>query len=518
MHLRSVQAWESALSYPNAKSLQALIASYLESGGFAPGREAAEAEALWASAQREAPRLRPPFDAAWFAKLRGEPAAILTTGDERRLTNTENGAVARGLTDALRSQDWAEAPDSLGFVGRAQEIAILRHWTLEERSRLVAVLGMGGIGKTMLAVRLARDLAPAFDRVCWRSLRHVPSLVEWSAGVIGFLSEQEVVPPETEGACVSLLLELLRKRRSLLILDNFESLLRPGGTDGAYRDGAEGYGELLRVLGASEHRSCLIVTSRESPPELAEFGGEGVAVRALQLGGLGMMEGQTLLRDKQLQGDEAAWSTLVEHYGGNCLALRLVGESIQQVFGGEIASFLDQTGSGPGSVFGGIRRLLDGQIQRLSMLEQDVLQSLALACEPLTFGDLVVDLGPRVGRGPVVEAVEGLRRHSLIEHSGLAGAFTPQSVVLEYVTDHLVERACDEIEQGQLGLVVSCPLLKAQAREYVRQSQARLFMVPLREMLIARCGSPAAATQRLLDLLDQHRVLPLEQQGFGPGT
>src|SRR5207247_10519936 len=60
------------------------------------------------------------------------------------------GAVAR---------DWGEAPDTIGFVGRAAELARLRGWLLEERCRLVAVFGMGGIGKTTLAARLARTVA-----------------------------------------------------------------------------------------------------------------------------------------------------------------------------------------------------------------------------------------------------------------------------------------------------------------------------------------------------------------------
>jgi hypothetical protein len=53
-----------------------------------------------------------------------------------------------------RRQDWGEAPDVIGFVGRAEELATLRSWVLEDRCRLAAVLGMGGIGKTALASRV----------------------------------------------------------------------------------------------------------------------------------------------------------------------------------------------------------------------------------------------------------------------------------------------------------------------------------------------------------------------------
>ena len=66
---RSVQAWEAGISHPSTGSLQALVTCFMEAGGFARGREAAEAEALWSAALYESPRHRAPFDAAWFAEL-----------------------------------------------------------------------------------------------------------------------------------------------------------------------------------------------------------------------------------------------------------------------------------------------------------------------------------------------------------------------------------------------------------------------------------------------------------------
>src|SRR5260370_8740994 len=46
---RSVQAWEAGISYPGTDNLQALIACFLEGGGFAQGRQRAAAEPLWFS-------------------------------------------------------------------------------------------------------------------------------------------------------------------------------------------------------------------------------------------------------------------------------------------------------------------------------------------------------------------------------------------------------------------------------------------------------------------------------------
>ena len=57
-------------------------------------------------------------------------------------------------------------------------LSLLEDRVLAERSRLVAVLGMGGIGKTSLTARLAKIVAPSFERVYWRSLRNAPPVNE----------------------------------------------------------------------------------------------------------------------------------------------------------------------------------------------------------------------------------------------------------------------------------------------------------------------------------------------------
>jgi len=175
-------------------------------------------------------------------------------------------------------------------------VPTLRDWVLAERCRLVAVLGMGGIGKTLLAARLAQDVAPTFQRLYWRTMRDAPPISEWLTGAIGFLSDRQAVPSEGEAARLTLLLQVLRDRPCLLVLDNFETLLEAGQQEGRYRHGYAGYGRLLQAIGEGRHQGCLVITSREGPPELAILGGG--PVRAFQLGGLGVAEGQVLLGGK----------------------------------------------------------------------------------------------------------------------------------------------------------------------------------------------------------------------------
>ncbi|MGK7901946.1 MAG: NB-ARC domain-containing protein, partial [Hormoscilla sp.] len=64
--------------------------------------------------------------------------------------------------------DLADAPDVSPFYGRTAELTTLKQWILQERCRLVAVLGMTGIGKTAIAVQLVKQMSDKFDYVIWR--------------------------------------------------------------------------------------------------------------------------------------------------------------------------------------------------------------------------------------------------------------------------------------------------------------------------------------------------------------
>ncbi len=153
----------------------------------------------------------------------------------------------------------------------AVRLVTVRDWVLRQHCRLIEVLGMGGIGKTSIAAKLVQDVAPSFQRAYWRGLRNAPPVNEWLADTIGFLSGQQLVAPEGEAVRLAALLKLLRDQRSLLVLDNFETVLEPHQREGRYRDGYAGYGRLLEAVGQTSHQSCLVVTSREAPLELARI-------------------------------------------------------------------------------------------------------------------------------------------------------------------------------------------------------------------------------------------------------
>src|SRR5262249_28239994 len=157
----------------------------------------------------------------------------------------------------------------------------------------------------------------------------------------------------------------------------------------------------------------------------------------MRLSGLGVVACKQLMEEKGIAsgltsgiGTASEQKRLIEIYGGNPLALKIVMETIVDLFDGELSPFL----AGDTVIFGSITELLDEQIARLGTLEQTVLRWLAIVREPVTLGELQRVLVPSKPPAQLLEAVDSLYRHSLIERGKRSSSFTLQSVVLEYMT------------------------------------------------------------------------------------
>ncbi|MFQ4137739.1 NB-ARC domain-containing protein [Nodosilinea sp. PGN35] len=405
---------------------------------------------------------------------------------------------------------WGEAIDVAFFCGRTQELALLEKWVVGDRCRLVALLGMGGMGKTALSVKLAQTLLPQFEFVLWRSLRDAPQLSDLLADLLPILSQQQDVKlPPGPTAQIARLMQYLRQHRCLLVLDNGESILHRG-TSGHYLPGYEAYADLFQQVGESDHQSCVILTSREKPGEIAALEGDGLPVRSYLLPGLKASDSETLCGAKGLSGTPSDHQQLIDRYRGNPLALKIVATSIRDLFGGSIAEFLqDNT-----LIFSGMRRLLQQQCDRTSDLEQQIMTWLAIHREWVGLDQLQRDLGTAIPRRQLLEAIEALHRRSLVERGELG--FTQQPVVMEFVLEASLEQAFQDLlawghadSEGPQERVNPWfhryPLMRATAKEYLRQSQGRVILTPLAERLRAEVCPQEQLTAHLQRVLERVR-------------
>jgi predicted ATPase/DNA-binding SARP family transcriptional activator/Tfp pilus assembly protein PilF len=142
-------------------------------------------------------------------------------------------------------------PPNIGFVGRQRELAdIIRRFT-DPTCRLLTLTGPGGIGKTRLALQVAQTLAEGWsgEAAIADGVLFVPlATMHGSAALIAALAAAARFDCAANVSPRQQLLDHLRDKRMLLVLDNFEQLL----------DQAEFIGELI----AAAPGVRLLVTSR----------------------------------------------------------------------------------------------------------------------------------------------------------------------------------------------------------------------------------------------------------------
>jgi hypothetical protein len=279
-----------------------------------------------------------------------------------------DGSAARAGLPRPPQPDFAHPyPIQSGFTGRVTERKMLTGWLHTSAQLVLAVTGIGGMGKSALSwAWLQRDVlglplpgaspdSPSDTVACrlpnaarpegvlwWSFYETQASFASFLDEAISYASDQRTNPrdiPSTYDKARTLL-GMLQQRRLLLVLDGFERELRAYSSLGAAYQGDD-----VETEARGEHRACtdphagrflrdaatlplksrILLTSRLFPHELDDLAGCGRA----DLKTINPEDAVTFFQSQGIRGTRAEIQAACAPYGYHALALRLLAGLIK---------------------------------------------------------------------------------------------------------------------------------------------------------------------------------------------
>jgi predicted ATPase/class 3 adenylate cyclase len=340
--------------------------------------------------------------------------------------------------DAFRSN----LPHDLSvFVGRDDDVASVLDAL--GQSRLVSVIGVGGVGKTRLALRVGSELLPQFADGVWlcelAPVREADEIAEAVAAAVG-------VPPTQGVSAAEGLRRFFAHKQLLLILDNCEHVL--GGVARFIGD----------TCGAAERLSVL-VTSREALAVRGErvcplpslglpIGDDADAIVASDAGALFVTRARDARGDFSVSSDNAtAIRELLARLDGIPLAIELAAARTAMMSPAEILDRLDQrfrllTGGSRTALerHQTLRAAIDWSFESLDADERAMLNRLSVFV-----GGFDLDAASALSKGAglddfaAVDVLGSLVAKSLVERNEASGTtrYRLLEMIRQYAAEHL---------------------------------------------------------------------------------
>jgi predicted ATPase/class 3 adenylate cyclase len=358
-----------------------------------------------------------------------------------------------GAFPALRTLD--AFPGNLplqvsSFIGRARELR--QTATALGETRVVTLIGVGGVGKTRLALQVAEQVLPRFGDGAW--LCELAPIRD-AAGVDDAVAAVFSVTARGGQSTRDALVEFLRNKELLLVLDNCEHLL-------------VGAAALAAILERSCARLVILATSREGlgidgerlvpvPPFAApDADADLETITDAEAVRLFADRAAAVKPDFMVTAENAAAvAAVVRRLDGVALAIELAAARVPAMTPAELARRLDRrfavlAGGRRGAVerHQTLRAAIDWSFELLTEPEQRLLGRLAVFAGGCTLHAAeTVCSGEGIDPGAVFELLAGLVARSLVvaEQSGPQSRYRLLETIRQYGEERLDQ--ADETER-----------------------------------------------------------------------
>jgi len=332
-------------------------------------------------------------------------------GNNNNLCTTENTRLSNenDLNSNNNSQsesiyhDLTLAPQIIDFYNRENELATISNWVFKQNTRLIAVLGLWGIGKTTLVKRFIDLNLEQFEVVIWKSLKFPKSLDLWLNDLLNTCQKE---PKESTDNKIQQFLEVLSNHKCLIVLDDFQNLFAVGQMAGNYQPEYSSYQHFLKLIAEIQHWSHFILISQEKSAEMNYLNQENSPIQCLELSGFKAID---FLKNKGLQ-DGERWLELIQLYEGNPLYLTDIAVLIKDVFDGKVNDFLAENSL---VITKKMQSHLKQIFGRCSPLAQQIALELSKVDQPLSREELKNNLD--LSASDLINGLQSLQQRYLIQ-------------------------------------------------------------------------------------------------------
>jgi hypothetical protein len=372
------------------------------------------------------------FKISIFSQFTQDNVQISTVnfcGEARHPPNTPNSNPPNQQTSNPQQtptlhHDLSEMPNLGTFYDRASQLQTLRTSILTEKTQLITINGISGIGKTALATQLVQQIKNEFQYVIWRSLETSPTFPELQTNLIEFFSQPtDINSPATNPKPLPLI-KYLQKHRCLIILDDIHNLFSSGQLAGHYQPGHEEYRGFFKQIKDLSHQSCVLLIGWESPREITQIKHKNSPIHSLTLTGLDTTAAREIFKEQGLEPQDN-WTLLINHYQGNPLWLKSVANLIVEL--GCYTTDLLQ--NHPILLPEDLKDILQQHFNRLSEIEKQVMSLLAKESNPVNLAKLLEN--SLITSSDLLNALQSLSRRCLIEKP--ENLYTLSPILRQYI-------------------------------------------------------------------------------------